>query len=467
MKDLPRGWQECVLDEIVSDVSYGYTAKANKHGDARMLRITDIQDYKVDWSTVPYCTISGAEKKKYALRKMDLVFARTGATVGKSFLIRDHVQDAVFASYLIRVRCVADDMAEYLKYFFDSPAYWNQITELSAGVAQPNVNGSKLRALKVPLPPHAEQQRIVDKLDAVLARVDACRERLDRVPIIIKSFKQSVLAAATSGRLTAQWRQEHNITADSWTSATIEGVCVTVFDGPFGSNLKSDDYTSHGVRVVRLENIGHLEFIGSKETYISEEKYSGLTKHTITPGDILFSSFVDEEVRVCQLPGNLPTTAINKADCFCLRTNADLCDPRFLTIRLACRSTFVELKEQVHGATRPRINLKQLRQFAVRMPSLGEQREIVRRVDALFAYCDELYARLSAAQEIAKNLTPALLAKAFRGELVPQDPNDEPAAELLQRLAKERSGEGKATKARRAKRAASVTLSEEEPTPVE
>src|SRR5262245_7583761 len=159
------------------------------------------------------------------LQKWDLVFARTGATVGKSFLIRDNVRDSVFASYLIRVRTFQSDVARYLSRFFDSPIYWNQITEFSAGIGRPNVNGSKLKNLRIPLAPFNEQKRIADKLDAVLARVDTYRDRLDRIPAILKRFRQSVLAAATSGKLTEEWREGKELSTEFWQQTVFESVC--------------------------------------------------------------------------------------------------------------------------------------------------------------------------------------------------------------------------------------------------
>jgi len=206
-KELPQGWAECELGELTSDISYGYTAKASKQPvGPRMLRITDIQDNRVDWDSVPFCKISEHEKVKYVLKNRDLVFARTGATVGKSYLISGDIPESVYASYLIRVRCSIEPMAGYLKHYFRSRDYWDQITDFSAGIGQPNVNGSKLKRLNIPLAPLNEQKRIADKLDTVLARVDSCRERLERVPAILKRFRQSVLAAAISGTLTEEWR---------------------------------------------------------------------------------------------------------------------------------------------------------------------------------------------------------------------------------------------------------------------
>ena len=173
-KELPQGWAECELGELTSDISYGYTAKASKQPvGPRMLRITDIQDNRVDWDSVPFCKISEHEKVKYVLKNRDLVFARTGATVGKSYLISGDIPESVYASYLIRVRCSIEPMAGYLKHYFRSRDYWDQITDFSAGIGQPNVNGSKLKRLNIPLAPLNEQKRIADKLDTVLARVDS------------------------------------------------------------------------------------------------------------------------------------------------------------------------------------------------------------------------------------------------------------------------------------------------------
>lgn len=142
----PEGWVSPQLDEIATDINYGYTASSTSENiGPKMLRITDIQDNKVDWNSVPFCKIEDNQKDKYLLCNGDLVFARTGATVGKSFLINEDISNTVFASYLIRVRCNKKISSHYLSYFFRSPTYWSQITEFSAGIGQPNVNGSKLK----------------------------------------------------------------------------------------------------------------------------------------------------------------------------------------------------------------------------------------------------------------------------------------------------------------------------------
>jgi type I restriction enzyme, S subunit len=324
-------------------------------------------------------------------------------------------------------------LPEYLLAHFKTPEFLRDGEQVMSGaVGQQRVPKQYVLESELHLAPFNEQKRIADKLDAILAQVDACRERLDRVPAILKRFRQAVLATATSGKLTEVWREDQ--VSDDWQTVSVEAVASEVFDGPFGSNLKSKDYSETGVRVVRLENIGWLNFIADKETFIRQEKYETLRKHTLRAKDVLFSSFVAEEVRVCLLPDDLSEQTINKADCFCVRPDPIICLPEFLALRLACRSTFLALEQEIHGATRPRINLSQLKEFRFELPALSEQHEIVRRVEALFAYADRLEARYTAASTQVECLTPALLAKAFRGELVSQDPNDEPASVLLERI---------------------------------
>jgi type I restriction enzyme S subunit len=272
--------------------------------------------------------------------------------------------------------------------------------------------------------------------------VDVCQKRLEKIPVILKRFRQSVLAAACSGRLTVDWRIDNGYDGElpaGWRRASLQELLPPggIFDGPFGSNLKSMDYTEFGVRVIRLENVGHLSFVGDRETFVSQEKYETMKRHTVGEGDIIFASFIAEEIRVCVLP-KLTTTAIAKADCFCLRPKGDLVNRRYLSYQLASQESYNQLLDNIHGATRPRINTTQLRKLEVRICSLPEQQEIVHRVEALFALADRLESRYKKAKTHTDKLTQSILARAFRGELVPQDYNDQPASELLKGIAEER-----------------------------
>ena len=202
---------------------------------------------------------------------------------------------------------------------------------------------------------------------------------------------------------------------------SIAELATTVFDGPFGSNLKSNDYTTSGVRVVRLENIGHRRFIAEKTSFISDEKAAGLARHLLLPGDVLFSSFVEDAVRVCLFPAGLPSPAINKADCFCIRVNPNLALPEYVALRLASPETFKVLRDLVHGATRPRVGLQGLKNYRIEVPPLAEQRMIVARIEALFARTRRARAEAARAVALLDRLEARILASASLGELVAQN----------------------------------------------
>ncbi|MBT3375218.1 MAG: hypothetical protein HN742_12315 [Lentisphaerae bacterium] len=177
------------LTDIAERIDYGHTASStHEHVGPTFLRIADIQDNAVDWSRVPFCQCPEDRRERYRLLPGDLVFARTGATTGKSFLIRSCPTDTVFASYLIRVRPNRSSVDPvYLSHFFDSPGYWRQIISASTGSAQAGVNASKLKQLKIPLPPLPEQERIASILD----KADAVRRKRARTLELADEFLKS------------------------------------------------------------------------------------------------------------------------------------------------------------------------------------------------------------------------------------------------------------------------------------
>ena len=162
--EIPENWEWVRLKDITHLIHYGYTASAQLIGNAKLLRITDIQNNSVNWVTVPYCKISEKELSNYLLKDKDILIARTGGTVGKSYIIQGLKDIAVFASYLIRLIPSTNVNEKYLKAFLESPLYWIQLRNKSMGTGQPNVNGESLKSLLLPLPPLNEQKRIVEKV---------------------------------------------------------------------------------------------------------------------------------------------------------------------------------------------------------------------------------------------------------------------------------------------------------------
>ena len=200
--NLPEGWVWTKLGCITDVIQYGLSNSAESTGDYRLLRITDIQDGYVDWESVPFTNTDAA--KKYLLHKNDIVFARTGATVGKSFLITDLPYDSVYASYLIRIRLIKGISANYIYQFFNSYCYWKQVTGKAIGVGQPNCNGTALKELFIPLPSQAEQNRIVSVANNLLKIADIISFEQEDLSELIQTAKSKILDLAIRGKLVPQ-----------------------------------------------------------------------------------------------------------------------------------------------------------------------------------------------------------------------------------------------------------------------
>ena len=202
---MPGNWCWVKVADISSVIVYGVSESAKSEGKFKLLRITDIQDNAVNWNTVPYTDYPESKSENYILQAGDILFARTGATVGKSYLVDDDVpENAIYASYLIKVRVSNMISPQYVKYFFESGFYWEQIANNSVGVGQPNVNGSSLGNLWVPIPPIQEQRRIVDKLVSWCLMIDKISENQELITQQIEELRNHILNLAISGKLVAQ-----------------------------------------------------------------------------------------------------------------------------------------------------------------------------------------------------------------------------------------------------------------------
>ena len=199
---MPNGWVWTRLGNLCAAIQYGLSNSAEPKGSHKFLRITDIQNGTVNWDTVPFTRTSDPDV--YLLKPGDIVFARTGATVGKSFLITETPYPSVYASYLIRIRLLGDLLSEYIYQFFDSACYWSQITDKSVGVGQPNCNGTALKELFIPLPPINEQLRIIPTVRKLLKRVTKIDTEEKALISIVTAAKAKILDLAIRGKLVPQ-----------------------------------------------------------------------------------------------------------------------------------------------------------------------------------------------------------------------------------------------------------------------
>lgn len=432
---VPAGWEWAHLSSVALRIHYGYTASAI-HGDTgvRLLRITDIQGGQVNWDTVPGCQISDEEITKYELRENDLLIARTGGTIGKSFLVRGVPVRAVFASYLIRV--IPSDLfcADYLSVFLSSSFYWDQLRDNSAGTGQPNVNGEALSQLLLPVPPLAEQRRIVAKVEELLALCDelearqtAAREHRTRLvrsaldhlttakdepefrkhsAFFVKEFshisdtvdlipllRAGMIEIAVAGALTGG--------ASAWEQVQLRKVA----NSRLGKMLDKAKNKGKPLPYLRNTNVQWFRFELSdvKEMLFEDDE---LDEFSLRKGDLLVCEG-GEPGRCAVWDGRLPKMVFQKA-IHRVRPNNKLLS-EFLAYRLRADATSGRLEKHFTGATIKHFTGQELARYTFPLPPLAEQQRIVAKVEELMRWCDALEARLTAAQTTATHLLDSLL----------------------------------------------------------
>ena len=210
--EIPQGWEWERWGNIALSIQYGYNAPALERGDIKMVRISDIHDNVVQWENVPFCNIEACDIDTYLLKENDILFARTGGTVGKSFLVQSVPEPAIYAGYLIRTRYSQELCPQYLKAFMESQLYWEQLKSGTIATAQPNCNGKTLGRMLLPIPPKAEQSRLVQKLTSLtpmFQRYAKAQQDLDNLnESIDDKLKKSILQEAIQGKLVPQIAEE-------------------------------------------------------------------------------------------------------------------------------------------------------------------------------------------------------------------------------------------------------------------
>lgn len=440
--ELPTTWLSLKLGDVVA---YGKTEKAEPEEIAPDTWVLELEDLEKDTTKVLQRLTFTERQSKSTKNK----FNAGDVLYGK---LRPYLNKVTFAdspgvctTEIVPIKANEAVHGRYLFHWLRHPAFLKYVTEVSHGVNMPRLGTDAGRDAPFVLAPKAEQKRIADKLDTVLTRVDAVNTRLARVAPLLKRFRQSVLASATSGRLTEDWRSSS--TRAEWRNVKISEICSSVADG----DHQAPPQAMSGIPFITIAaiNDGYLN-LGKASRFVSDSYYRELAdKRRPQRGDVLYS--VTGSVGI---PALVDTDAefTFQRHIAILRPDQSQISSFFLFHLLGSGQVRSQALEVATGTAQLTIPLGGLRAIQINLPPLAEQTEIVRRVETLFALADRLEARLAQAQTAATRLTPALLAKAFRGELVPQDPNDEPAAELLRRLQAERESVA-ATKPKRGRKA--------------
>lgn len=258
--------------------------------------------------------------------------------------------------------------SRYFGYLFDSEQWADEFYSWGHGIVADlwTTNWNEMKRIMLPVPPLDEQQRIADYLDAKCDEIDRAIEAAEKSIEEYESYRRSLVTYGTACKRTSK-------------RVRLRNLCSRFFDGPFGSHLKSTDYIDEGIRVVRLENLKYMRFDDSKQSFISHEKYKTISRHTVTPDDLIMATFVAKEVQVVELPSYVEF-AVNKADCVGLRLNGIACK-RFVQYALSSNAVLSYLQGQLHGTTRGRVNTSQIKTIPLALPPLDEQRRIVNYLD--------------------------------------------------------------------------------------
>lgn len=344
---------------------------------------------------------------------------------------------------------------EFLRHVLNSLSAIEQFQDKMTSSGQPKLALFRIKECIFPFPPAAEQKVIADKLDTLLAQVENTKARLERIPQILKRFRQSVLAAAVSGRLTGTG-EENFVTTPVEQLAKQKKYSLGI--GPFGSNLKVSDYREAGHPLVFVREIRANQFGDGATKYISGEKFDELKAHRVAPGDILITKMGDPPGDVAIYPLERPEAVIT-ADCIKLSVDESAYCRDYVAYAMQAEQFRRDVLSISAGVAQQKVNLTKFRKLTLRVPTRLEQTEIVHQVDQLFAHADRIEQQVNNALARVNNLTQSILAKAFRGELTEQWRKDNPelisgensAEALLERIKAERAAVKPAKKTRKRK----------------
>ena len=341
-------------------------------------------------------------------------------------------------------------LAPWILYGLNTLESIERLDELKTGTSDSGVNltQDKFKGLLLPVPPLPEQHRIVEKVEALLEQVNRAKERLDRVPLILKRFRQAVLAAACSGELTREWRSDDGgrEPPKGWRACELqklaENTPSAICAGPFGTIFKAHDFRDNGIPIIFLRHVAPGEYRTAKPGFMDKAKWEELFRpYSVWGGELLVAKLGDPPGCCAIYPKGIGPAMVTP-DVIKMTVDENLAVPEFLMHYLNSEPARQRAFGVAYGATRPRMNLDIFRRLEVPVPPLTEQKEIVARVDRLFRLADTIERRVQAAAARANKLPQAILSKAFSGELVPTEAElarlegrtYETAEELLKRV---------------------------------
>ena len=427
----PNGWTSCQLGTVLTLIN-GRAYKKPEMLDAGtpILRIQNLNGGE-NW----FYSDLNLQPDKYC-EKGDLLYAWS-ATFGTYWSRWDHKLIFHYHIWKILPSSAMDKRFAY----YELLRITEDLKASAHGVAMPHITKSGMESWSITLPPIAEQKVIADKLDTLLAQVENTKARLERIPKILKRFRQSVLAAAVSGRLTEEWRDQNSVSITDWDALTV-GDVATVATGKTPSRKEPKYWKDGDMPWLTSASTGAI-YTESAEQFVTKRAVDECSLKVFPPGTLLLAMYGEGKTRGQVTELRLSATC-NQA---CAAVTAD--EQKILRsyLKLRLLENYEETRKAAAGGAQPNLNLNKVRVISISVPDEKEQTEIVRRVDQLFAHADRIEQQVNNALARVNNLTPSILAKAFRGELTEQWRKENPelisgensAEALLERIKAERA----------------------------
>lgn len=459
-KELPQGWAHARISEISLP---GLQRKPLDDEEFTYIDIGSI-DRELKKISTPEKIIgkNAPSRARKIINKGDVLVSLTRPNLNAVALVSEQFENQIASTGFEVIKPYKAD-SRYIFSLTRSKDFIEVISGVVRGALYPAAKSADVQNYEIPLPPPSEQKIIADRLDTLLAQVEATKARLERIPEILKQFRQSVLAAAVSGRLTEDWRNNNSIprfTNVAW-EKILRDEPGSFKRGPFGSTLRKSMFVDKGYKVYEQycpinDDCSYVRY------YISAEKFEEMKDFEVKGGDFLIGCS-GSLGRITQVPKDSEPGIINQA-LLRVRINEDIYSNGFF--KYVFRSPLFQnnIIENSTGSAIPNMKgVKALKQMLIPLPHMLEQTEIVRRVEQLFAFADKMEAQVNAAQEKVSQLTQSILAKAFRGELTAQWREEHPelisgensAQALLERIAAERQTLQSASRGTKEKRGTS------------
>lgn len=432
---LPENWCWTRIT-VITDILNGFAFKSQHYSSAgiRIIRITNVQDgFIQDKKPVYYPLESQKEITPFMLKDGDFLMSLTG-NVGRVAIIDASFLPAALNQRVACLRIKSEDSVrkEYIFYFCLQKQFVSDCIKSAKGSAQLNMSTEWLKEYPIPLPPLAEQQRIVDRIESLFAKLDEAKEKAQAVVDSFETRKAAILHKAFTGELTVKWREEHGVGMESWEKHLLS----TVSSLQTGL-MKGKKYTGKTVELpyLRVANVqdGFLRLDEIKKTDVEE---NAISRYSLAVGDVLFTEGGDFDKlgRGTVWEGQIKN-CLHQNHIFVVRPNPEVLNPYFLSYQAGSRygkAYFLSCSKQTTNLAS--INSTQLKNFPVLIPSMMEQEVIIRLLDSSLEKEQQTKNIAESVLDQIDLMKKSILARAFRGELGTNDPSEESAIELLKKV---------------------------------